>query len=168
MNLRPARALVLSALALLALAAPAAADCAADAAPAVDWHRCTLDQRVMTDADLSGALLRDASFVRTDLSRANLSNAVGFRAKFFNTRLEDAILDGGDFTEADFTKADLARASLKGADLRRARFFQATLTGADLTGAQLAGADFTRADLVGALWTDGKHVCGDGPRGQCN
>ena len=28
--------------------------------------------------------------------------------------------------------------------------------------------DFTRADLVGALWTDGKHVCADGPRGQCN
>ncbi|MDT8295607.1 pentapeptide repeat-containing protein, partial [Roseomonas mucosa] len=68
--MRPALPILL-ALFLLAVAAPARAACNDLPAPGVDWRRCLLDGRDLPDADLAGAVLRDASF-----SRANMVGAV--------------------------------------------------------------------------------------------
>jgi uncharacterized protein YjbI with pentapeptide repeats len=136
--------------------------------PEVNWQRCNFDRLDLAAVDLSGARLRDASFIRADLSGSKLVEADSTRAKFVNAVLKGAVFDKAKLYGADLTKADLNEASLKGADLRLARLFRASLRGADLTGARLGGADLSQADLSGATWTDGERVCAEGSVGRCN
>jgi uncharacterized protein YjbI with pentapeptide repeats len=145
----------------------ALAACTAPAGPGVDWRRCMLDRMDAPGADLTGAVLRDASLSRANLAGARLVDVEGFTARFVSADLTGADLTGAVLRSADLTRATLARAVFVRADLRRARLFQADLTGADLTGAQLDGADFTGARLEGARWTDGQRVCAAGSVGSC-
>ena len=147
---------------------PALADCSDFAQPGVYWRRCLQDGQDLRDADLTGAVLRDASFKRADLSGADLSGADARRAKFVSTDLSDANLTNAQLVRADLTKADLSGASLKSADLTMARLFRANLTGADLTGARLDEADLLNAQLGGAIWIDGKTICAEGSISQCH
>lgn len=146
----------------------ARADCTDPPGPEVNWRRCVFDRLALQGVDLSGAELRDASFLRADVSEATLVGVKAFRAKFISTDLSGAELTGADLREADMTKADLREANLVDADLRRARLFDADLRGADLTGAKLEGADLFGANLGGATWTNGNHVCREGSVGRCN
>jgi uncharacterized protein YjbI with pentapeptide repeats len=156
------------AVAALLWAEPARALCTDPPGPAVNWQRCNFDGLDLATVDLSGARLRDVSFIRADLSGSTLAKTDSTRAKFINANLKGATLDGAKLYQADMTKADLSEASLVGADLRLARLFRANLRGADLTGARLRGTDLTRADLSGATWTDGTRVCAEGSEGRCN
>lgn len=155
-----------TALALLS-AAPASAACTSPSAPEVDWRRCLLDRREFPGADLTGAVLRDASMQRTDLVGAKLVRVDGQDARFVSAALRDADMTGANFRAADFTRADLRGAVLREADLRQARFFRADLRGADLTGANLAGVDLNAALLGGVRWVDGQRVCAEGSVGVC-
>jgi len=150
------------------LAQPALAACTDPPAPRVDWRRCLLDGRSLAGADLTRAVLRDASLQRVQLAGARLIEADGFSARFVSSDLAGADLTGAALREADFTRATLRGARLVGADLRRARLFRADLSQADLTGAQLAGADFADAVLDGARWTDGERICAAGSIGSCH
>ncbi|MFY8093387.1 MAG: pentapeptide repeat-containing protein [Niveispirillum sp.] len=154
-------------LALVAMAGGAHAACTDPAADGVNWRRCYLDGRDLKDVSLDQAMLREATFQRSDLSGARLTHADAYRAKFLSARLDRAILDGARLIEADLTRADLTGASLKGADLRNAKLVGAIMKGADLTGARVEGADLRNADLSGARWTDGR-ACGEGSMGQCH
>lgn len=160
----------LLALLLLTLApVPAAlADCTDPPGQEVNWRRCVFDRQQLQGVDLSGGELRDASFLRADLSGAVLVEAQAFRAKFVSTNLGGADLSKADLREADMTKADLSGARLVETDLRRTRLFDANLSGADLTGAKLEGADLFGANLSGATWINGTHVCREGSVGRCN
>ncbi|GIK81506.1 MAG: hypothetical protein BroJett024_26110 [Alphaproteobacteria bacterium] len=162
----PALPVLVAALLLLG-AAPAHASCSDPAGPGVDWRRCLLDRRDFQRADLTGAVLRDASLQRTDLSGAKLVEIEGTDARFVSAKLTGADLSRSNFRSADFSRADLQGATLKETDLRRSRFFNANLQGADLTGANLADVDFTGAQLTGATWIDGARVCGEGSIGVC-
>lgn len=154
---------------LPALSAGAArAGCADVPAPGVEWRRCFLDGLDLAGVDLSGAVIRDSSFKRTDLEGAVLTGVDGRRAKFVSARLVGADLSGANLVQADFTNADLTGARLVDADLRYARLFRAVLRDADLTGARLDRADFLYADLAGATWVDGRTVCGEGSVGRCH
>ena len=144
------------------------ADCTEGAAPKVNWHRCLQDDRVLTRVDLTGAMLREASFLRTDLSRSTLKDADAFRAKFVSTKLIEVVFDGARLIDADFSRADLTGASFRGADLRNTRFYDANLNRANLTGARLDRADLRNATLAGATWTDGVRICAETSVGQCN
>lgn len=157
-------------LALLAalLTQPALAACTDPPGPEVVWRRCLLDGRNLAGADLSRAVLRDASLQRAQLAGARLVELDGFSARFVSADLTEVDLTGAVLRDADLTRAVLRGARLKGADLRGARLFRADLTRADLTGAQLAGADFTNAVLDGARWTDGERVCAAGSVGSCH
>ena len=156
-------------LALLAalLVQPALAACTDPPAPRVDWRRCLLDGRSLAGADLTRAVLRDASLQRSQLAGARLVGVDGFSARFVSSDLAGADLTGAALRDADFTRAGLREARLVGADLRRARLFRADLSGADLTGAQLGGADLTDAMFDGARWTDGQRICAAGSLGSC-
>lgn len=145
-----------------------AADCAAPAAPGVDWQRCYHDSKNMSKVDLTRARLQETSFQRGILDGADLQKADGFRIRLISASLRNTRLDNGIFTEGDFTKANAEGASFRDADLRRSRFFRAVLRGADFTGARLQGADFLHADLSGARWTDGEKICAEGSVGGCN
>jgi uncharacterized protein YjbI with pentapeptide repeats len=155
-------------LAFLLAAAPAlASQCTLPPQPAVDWRRCLLEERDFAGADLTGAVLRDASLTRSKLSEANMARVDGRNARFISAELRGADLSGAVLLSADLTRADLTGARLVGTDLRRARFFKANLRGADLTKARIEGADFLHAELEGARWTDGTHICGPGSVGSC-
>lgn len=165
---RPGLPFLIVALALGLGVPDARADCTEGAGPKVNWHRCLQDDRVLTKVDLTDAMLREASFLRTDLSGSSLKNADAYRAKFVSATLVDVVFDGARLIDSDFSRADLTGASFKGADLRNARLFNANLKRANLTGAKLDRADLRNAELAGATWTDGARVCSDASIGQCN
>jgi len=146
---------------------PAAAACVDSAAPGVDWRRCLQDGRDLTRADLTGAVLRDTSFVRARLPGARLVQAEAPEVRFTSADLTGADLSRAVMRGADFTRAVLRDADLSGADLRQARFFRADLRGANLTGAELGGADMLGVQLDGALWVDGKRRCAAESVGTC-
>lgn len=160
--------IVLSAATLLGPTSAALADCADGAAPGVNWRRCLFDGRPLVDADLSGAMLRDAAFNRGRLDGANLSDSDAYRAKFVSATAKNAKFDRARLIEADFTRADLSGASFIGADLRNARLVDVNLQGGDLTDARLHGADLRQADFSGARWVDGRKICAEKSIGQCN
>lgn len=149
------------------LVPPAHATCSDVPAPDVYWRRCVFDRQDLTDLDLTGASLRDASFKRADFTASLLQDVDARRAKFVTSIMKDVVLDGANLVRADLTKADLKGASLKGADLTGARMFRADLSGADLTDARLDNTDLLQAVLDGATWTDGKTVCAEGSIGRC-
>jgi uncharacterized protein YjbI with pentapeptide repeats len=153
---------------LLALGEPALADCSDVAQPEVYWRRCMLDGQDLSKASLAGATLRDASFMRTDLSKADLSGADARGANFVSATMRDTMLDEAELVRADLTNADLSGASLRSADLTMAKLFRTDLRGADLTGARLDGADFLKAELGGATWVDGTTICSESSVGQCH
>ncbi|UZF55286.1 pentapeptide repeat-containing protein [Gordonia polyisoprenivorans] len=132
------------------------------------------------NADLSGAVLRGASFHYADLTGANLSGAAvafaGFTyASMANADLSNTTLTGvslneilgsiafGHADQADFSQIQLGGNAAVNASMNGARFDHAGLTltnlvGADLVGASFVGADgrlasFTGADLRGANLT---------------
>lgn len=167
MSRTPTGLAALVACALLVPAGAARAGCTDQPRPGVEWIRCDLNERDYGGVDLSGAVLRDSVFTRSDFSGANLAGIDGRKTKFLSARLGKAVLDGAVLRRADFTRADLGGASLREADLREVRFFRADLRGADLSGAKIDGADLFRADFTGALWTDGETVCGEHSLGIC-
>lgn len=151
----------------LLVADPVLAACSDAAAPKVDWRRCLQDGLELGKVDLTGAVLRDASFQRAQLTGARLAGVEAPDARFVSADLAGADLTGAMLRGADFTRGNLRGAVLARADLRRARFFRSDLTEADLSGAQLAGADFSGATLDGALWVDGEKRCAPGSMGRC-
>jgi hypothetical protein len=131
-------------------------DCAADAAPGVNWDYC----------DRGGG-----HFAARDLTRASARNARLVAAGFAAAVLRDADfayadLSGADLGLADLRDARFTGASLAGADLAHARLHGADLRFADLTGARLEGATLAGAILDQAIWIDGR-ACARGSRGAC-
>jgi uncharacterized protein YjbI with pentapeptide repeats len=158
----------LLALPLLLLAvSPAVAGCTDAAAPRVDWRRCLHDGRDLQGVDLSGAVLRDASFSRASLQGVKLAGAEAPEVRFTSADMTGADLSGAVLRGADFTRTVLRGGSLARADLRQARFFRADLRGVDFQGAELAGADLSGALLEGALWVDGQRRCAADSVGAC-
>ena len=154
---------------LLALSAQTTlAACTEFPEPGVNWRRCYHDGRDLTGVDLEGAMLRDATFQRSTMKGANLSQVDGYRAKFVSTSMTDVRLDHARLIEADLTRADLTGASLVETDLRNAKMVNAILRDANLSGAKIEGTDFRNADLSGATWVDGSRKCAEQSIGQCN
>lgn len=149
-------------------AGPVAAACTDPPIPEVNYRDCTFDRQELKNVDLTGAQLRDSTFIRADLSGSTLQDIEGFGTKFNSATLTNVVLDGAKLYQADFSRADLTGASLVGADLRYVEFYNATLRNADLSDADLTHTDLTGADLSGATWTNGSYVCAEGSIGRCN
>lgn len=120
-------------------------------------------------AEMCGADLREAVFVRADMVACDLADADLRNANLSESDLQLAFLCGGrlsgarlvstDLSQADLTDVEageepvcfdgsfLNEARLKNAVLRNASFIGAKLRNADLTDADLTGADLTGADL---------------------
>jgi Pentapeptide repeats (8 copies) len=134
----------------------AARDCAAPAAPGVNWTNCPLAEKTLTRARLSGATLNSASLIQ-----ANLEHAALDRADLNYADLRGASLRYADLNGATLTGAMLQNAALNGANLSRTDLRYADFRGADVQGATLTGADLSRA-----TWIDGR-ACADGSVGSC-
>ncbi len=131
-------------------------DCAAAPRPGVNWSNCRFEALKLPQADLAGAVLR-------------------------NARMRSAELPGARLDSTDLAYAELAYANLSGANLRQARltgvnlqhatlidtdFRGADLSYADLSGANMTGSDLADAKLDQAIWMDGL-PCGPGSLGGC-
>jgi uncharacterized protein YjbI with pentapeptide repeats len=127
----------------LLLAASTRAACDDPPAPRVNWRRCLLDMREFPQADLTGAVLRDASLRRVQLTGATLTGVDAVNARFVSGDLSGADLTEAVLRDAEFMRANLRGAKLQDADLRRAGLFRADLREADLTGAALQDANLT-------------------------
>jgi uncharacterized protein YjbI with pentapeptide repeats len=95
----------------------------------------------LTEADLSGANLRNVLLRTADLSHANLTKAD---------------LQGADLSRANLIGADLSGAKLNRANLSKAYLDDAILNGADLSeanlrGASLVGSEINKAKVSGSL-----------------
>ncbi|CCG42262.1 pentapeptide repeat-containing protein [Magnetospirillum molischianum] len=102
---------------------------------AAEGQRANVASRDLAGADLTEAVLPQASFREADLSDACLARAR---------------LDGSDFRRAILSAADLGGADLGVATLRHARLDLSNLEGAALRGCDLSGAVLSRARLAGA------------------
>lgn len=162
------RLLTPATLALALFAAPPAwADCTDPPDPGVNWQGCNFNGLTLTELNLEGGRLREASFLRSDISGSNLSGIEGYKARFVNATVQNVDFTGAQLARADFTKADLTGANLSETDLRNARLYQTILRNADLSGAKIGGADLSNADLSGATWIDGERTCREGSIGRC-
>jgi len=115
----------------------------------------------LAETDLSGADLSDAVLVmvdlagaklsRTDLSRADLSTA-----SFTGAILSEALLFGAKLTDSDLSGANLSKAILSRANLTGANLAKATLLGANLFEANLWEANLEQVNLTGSnlSWTN--------------
>lgn len=112
---------------LLGVAAVVAIAASAHAFDAVSMKQLQADEEC-PKCDLSGADLRNGSYLGADFSNANLSGA-----NLEGVVMVEATLEGANLRGADLTDAVLEAASLRGADLTGATLTRTNLSGADLS-----------------------------------
>ena len=118
-----------------------------------DLSGTNLTRANLSDAILQGADLSGATLTQTDLSGADLSGADMSDAELWRTDLRDAVIRSADLSDAILWRADLRRADLTSADLSGTRLGRADLSRARLHRAKLIDADLRHADLSGAILT---------------
>ena len=137
---------LLSALAVLAMAAPAVAQNAGQISAVrngANCPRCNLFQ-----ADLSNLELKNKNLTGARLRQADFSTAVMNRTRFTGGDLRDVNAYGAVMTGASFVRADLTNASFVGAYLQGANFRGAKLAGTNFSGAEMDRATgLTQAQL---------------------
>ncbi len=150
-------AVVIAAAVLLAPPPQPATDCAAPAAPQVNWEFCNHAADDLRGARLGGAVLRNARLAGADLSGADLRQA----------DLAYADLSGAVMREARLDGARLTGATLRGASLVDAVLSDARLDFADLTAAHIDGARFDGANFEHAIMPSGR-VCRPDQAASCD
>ncbi len=116
--------------------------------------------------DLSGMVLSDCDFSRSNLSGANLSDTAINHAKFNHDNLEGADLTNcfvnkeacknshyfNRYQSPNFNDANLKKARFHGVNLSGANLRNVDLRDADFSGACLYGANFRDANLIGTCF----------------
>ncbi len=144
-------------------------------AEGLDLSRREFEENIdLSQRDLSGIMLREASLWYARLEGAKLSGAHLERAILRGAQLEGADLSGAYLDGADLQGAHLEGANLSGAHLKKtellkarlekARLVDAHLEGAELEEARLDWADLQSAHLEGAYlmnaYLDGANLSG--------
>jgi uncharacterized protein YjbI with pentapeptide repeats len=127
-------------------------------AEGLDLSRREFEENInLSQLDLSGIMLREASLWYARLEGANLSGAHLERAILRGAYLEGADLSGAHLEGADLQGAHLAGVNLSGTHLKKAELLKAHLEKARLPYAHLEGADLEEARLD---WADlpGAHL----------
>lgn len=132
------------------------ADCAALPAERVNWNNCNLPGYEAEQANLRGALVRNADFTGARLVAANLIGA----------DLAYTALNLADLRRTDLSNARMTGTGLRRADLRGARLSGADMSYADLREARLEGATLSETRFDHALWIDGR-TCRPGSVDRC-
>jgi hypothetical protein len=109
-----------------------------------DLSRANLDCRCLHGASFGEANLTQARFNKSDLSNAQLTEAIAV-----GTGLKGATLRASDLSGADFSEANLT-----GADLSYITLVQTKFRGATITGCRIYGASVWEVDLEGAVQGD--------------
>ena len=107
----------------------------------------------LTGANLQGAILTGTWLDEANLTQANLTGVNLTKTTLSNSRLPYVNLTGAILTGLNFSYLDLYDAKLRDALLKQANLSRANLTNADLTSADLTGADLGYTKLYGANLT---------------
>ena len=106
-----------------------------------DLRECPMSGTDAAGFDISGALLANGDFSKTNFKETQFSKVYGA---------------GANFDGADFTNGVIDRAFFKGASFRGSIFTNAVLSGSSFDQADLENADFTDA-YMGQF--DQKRIC---------
>jgi uncharacterized protein YjbI with pentapeptide repeats len=113
----------------------------------VDLRGACLDEAYITYVDLNSTWLCQTSMKMTRLHGSSL-----YRACLRGAQMQGANLRGAYLREADLRKVNLQKADLRAANLQKGRLEGALLQRADLREADLRGADLKAAQLKGAIF----------------
>ncbi len=109
----------------------------------LDLRKCVFDGKSLVGRTLSGALMVDASFKKSDLTEVVMSKAYAVGANFDGANFKNSVLDRVIFNNA----------SLKGASFINAVITGAEFDGADLTGAVFEGAAAAQSSSCAWVWS---------------
>lgn len=102
--------------------------------------------QILEQRDLAGKTFLGLDGSQRDLAGLRATGAILRNASFARSQLQGARFAGANLVNADFRGSDLREVDFQGADLEGARFLGADLRGADLRGASLFGALFAPPD----------------------
>ena len=152
----------------------AAQNCAAAAAPGVNWQECDKKLLILEGQDLSGANLFGVDFTSTDLRkqqsslrqilrrqrlcRASLADIDRQRRPVRQNRgLQDRLQPygraGAVFASAEVQRSNFQDANLTKVDFTKAELGRAQFHDADISGSRFSFANLARADFRGAMFT---------------
>lgn len=130
----------------------------------IDFTEVFLENAILRQTNLTGAIMKRAVLAAADLSEANLSGADLREANLGATNLRRANLDDVVLEEAILAKSDMTGASLRNVVLDAADLTDVILDGAIMTGARfdhavmtgikLRGCDLRETRFVHAMFVD--------------
>jgi uncharacterized protein YjbI with pentapeptide repeats len=107
--------------------------------------RATFVDCVITDCDLSGAVLADCRFVRVEFQHCRLSGVQAQGSRFSDVAMIDCKIDGGNFRMTSWERGELQDSNLVDSD-----FYGARLPGSRIQGCDLSNVEFSKCDLAGS------------------
>lgn len=110
-----------------------------------------LDEATLVGANLEGAELQGASFVMSDLRKANLHRVDLSSSSFFESNLGGADLSGATLTDLVFADVDLRRANLSDCWVHGISAWDVNLSGAQQRNLNIARSEFEPAITVDYL-----------------
>lgn len=122
------------------------------------FRKSKLDNADLSEVTASGACFAEASigvveFTGGKLAGADFSGSQGKHAGFDNCDLTSAKFDGCNLRQPDFSGAALKSASFKGAQMPDAAFYEATSSDANFEGASMPRARFSEAEFTKCNFT---------------
>ena len=115
------------------------------------WAECKLSEIKAEEITGRGVRMEQCKLEESVFVGADFRDGVFLRCEMGKIDLEQALLDGADLSHSDLSEANLTGASLKGVNL----------SGTNLSGANLSGANLTDTDLSQCIhnmlttWPDG-------------
>lgn len=116
-----------------------------------DFTATDLRDTKLTAADLTKATMMRSYLDGAEAEGAIFDTLHGYRTSFVGVNLKNATFVKAELTRADFTDADLTYVNFEKADLGRAIFKGASLTGASFPFANLSRADFRGSRFSGLI-----------------
>ncbi len=131
-------------------------DCSLAAAEAINWSHCDLQNKVLSDVNLSKSNLQSSNLTGAQLDQANISVSDLSFAVFTLTRIENS----------NFSDSRMIGVSFRNTLILNTKFDNANLTYADFSNAELENVSFKGARLDHAIWID-RRRCAQGSIGIC-
>ena len=116
-----------------------------------DFTATDLRDTKLTTADLTKAMMVRSYLDGSEAEGAKFDTVMGFRTSFVGVNLKNATFVKAEMSRADFTDADLTNVTFEKADLGRANFAGTSLTGANFPYANLSRADFRGSNFTSSI-----------------
>ena len=123
-----------------------------------DFTATDLRNTKLKAADLAKSTMVRSYLDGSQAEGANFDTVMGYRTSFVGINLRQATFVKAEMTRADFTNADLTDVNFEKADLGRAIFTGASLTGANFPFANLSRVDFRSSNFTGPIDFTGAYL----------